>query len=55
VIARIVAEPERWRSRVRHDGSARRLERLWRADHDVTRGAFALGKREELRPVEVTA
>jgi hypothetical protein len=39
----------------RRDGRARRLERLWRDDHDVARGAFAVGKGEELRPVEVTA
>jgi hypothetical protein len=54
VAARSAAEPERRRLLVRRDGSERRFERPWRDDYDLTRGRGAVGKGEELRPVEVT-
>jgi predicted metal-dependent enzyme (double-stranded beta helix superfamily) len=33
LVTRIAAEPERWRSLVRHDTGDRHFEQLWRDDH----------------------
>ena len=33
LVARLAAEPERWRSLVRHDSTERHFEQLWRDDH----------------------
>ncbi|MBV9194390.1 MAG: cysteine dioxygenase family protein [Solirubrobacterales bacterium] len=33
LVAGLAAEPQRWRSLVRHDGAARHFEQLWRDDH----------------------
>jgi predicted metal-dependent enzyme (double-stranded beta helix superfamily) len=33
LVARIAADPERWRSLVRHDSEERHFEQLWRDDH----------------------
>ena len=54
VAARTAAEPERRRLLVRRDRSERRFERQWRDDYDLTRGRVAMGKGEDVGPVEVT-
>ena len=54
VAARTAGERERRRLLVRRDGRDRRFERPWRDDYDLTRGRVAVGKGEDLRPVEVT-